>query len=176
MRFRHKSITVVIPTPSFAVQKRVCIKVRKLTLARNQQHNQIDRQIPHKQLILRYLRMINLSLESRMTMNLNSNFPQLTKEKITIWVTIRQFLSLLNLTFSLSLGVFYLLGYQSTDWQVSVSEWLAVWMAEFYVLTFYWDLGNEFFIEQVKEFFGWRVKDMGRYQLVNEEDFALDMD
>lgn len=49
-------------------------------------------------------------------------------------------------------------------------------MAEFYVLTFYWDLGNEFFIEQVKEFFGWRVKDMGRYQLVNEEDFALDMD
>lgn len=101
---------------------------------------------------------------------------KLTKEKITVWVTVRQFLSLVNLTFSLALGVLYAFGYEGNDWEVAFTEWTAVWAAEFYVLTFYWDLGDEFFIEQVKEFFGMQVRDKGKYKLVYDDEFALDMD
>ena len=95
---------------------------------------------------------------------------------MTAWVTVRQFLSLVNLTFSLSLGVLYLFGYKSTDWEVAVSEWTAVWAAEFYVVTFYWDLGDEYFVEQVKEFFGWQVRGKDQYKLIYDEEFALEMD
>lgn len=51
-----------------------------------------------------------------------------------------------------------------------------MWAAEFYVVTFYWDLGDEYFVEQVKEFFGWQVRDKGQYGLVYDDEFALDMD
>lgn len=95
---------------------------------------------------------------------------------MTVWVTIRQVLSLVNLTFSLSLGVLYVFGYRGDDWQVAVCEWTAVWAAEFYVLTFFWDLGDEYFVEQVKEFFGWQVRDKGRYNLLYDDELALEMD
>lgn len=76
----------------------------------------------------------------------------LTKEKTTIWVRIRQVLSFLDVIFSLSLGILLLQGYGSTDWQVAVCEWAAVLAVEFYLATFYWDLGDEYFIQQVKEY------------------------
>jgi len=76
----------------------------------------------------------------------------------------------------LSLGVLYLFGYRGKDWEVAVCEWTAVWTAEFYVLTFYWDLGDEFFVEQVKEYFGWQARDKGQYKLVFDDEYALEMD
>ena len=61
-------------------------------------------------------------------------------------------LSLLNVIFSLYLGLLLLQAYEDTDWQVAVCEWAAVLAVEFYLATFYWDLGDEYFIQQVKEY------------------------
>ena len=81
---------------------------------------------------------------------------------------------MLNLGFSLSLGVFYLMGYTSQDWPVPVSEWLILLSVELYALTYYFDLGNAYFIEQIKEVFGRRKND---YTLLedDEETYSLDL-
>ena len=71
--------------------------------------------------------------------------------KTTVWVTLRKILALSNMTFSISMGVFYLMGFTSQDWPVSVSEWMVLLSVEFYTLTFFFDLGNSYFIEQVRE-------------------------
>ena len=77
---------------------------------------------------------------------------------MTAWVTVRQLLSLVILTFSLSLGVLSLFGNNTTDWEVAVSEWMAVWATELYIVTFYWDLGDEYYIEQVRRISGGKLK------------------
>ena len=76
----------------------------------------------------------------------------LTKEKTTHWVRIRQVLCLVNVTFSLLLGLFLAKGYDNHTWQVATCEWTAVFAVEFYLATFYWDLGDEYVVKQVKDF------------------------
>lgn len=84
----------------------------------------------------------------------------MSEDKTTGWVILRQIFSLLVLFFTICLASLYLLGFQGTDWQVGVSEWAAVFSAEFYCATFYWDLGKEFLVEQVREVLGkaWWVR------------------
>jgi len=59
------------------------------------------------------------------------------------------------------------MGYGGDDWQVAVGEWSAVWSQQLYAFTFYWDLGDEYFIEQVREYFKWGD---GQYELVQDDD------
>lgn len=87
---------------------------------------------------------------------IDSDFLQLSTEKVTFYTVLRQILALLITTLSLSMGVLYLMGYSVHDWQIPVCEWGSVICAEFYVSTFYFDLGKEYFIEQVREFVGWK--------------------
>lgn len=75
------------------------------------------------------------------------------KLKRTPWILVRQTLAVLVTGFSGALGVCYFVGLKSTDWPVAVCEWSAVIMTELYVITFYWDLGDEFFIEQIREYY-----------------------
>ena len=81
------------------------------------------------------------------------SFKELSVDKGTgnKWPFIRQIISLANVFFSLYLGTLLVLGYSSNDWQVALSEWAAVLCANLYTLTFYWDLGDHYFIEQVQE-------------------------
>ena len=61
-------------------------------------------------------------------------------------------LCIVNVIFGLLMGFFLLKGYDSTTWQVATCEWIAVFAVEFYLGTFYWDLGDEYIVKQVKEY------------------------
>jgi len=67
------------------------------------------------------------------------------------WVYIRKIIALLNVFFTATLTVCFAIKLSPTHWLVPVSEWLAVFMTEAFALTFWFDLGDEFWIEQVKE-------------------------
>ena len=57
---------------------------------------------------------------------------------------------------------------------MSVSEWAAVLTVNLYALTFYWDLGEGYFIEQVHERLGaWRSS--GDERLDQDDEPGLNM-
>lgn len=79
----------------------------------------------------------------------------LLESEITNYVRLRKIFAVSEATSCFLLGAFYLMGYTSLDWQVASVEWMSFLWGECYVMTFYFDLGDEYFVEQIREVPSW---------------------
>jgi len=75
----------------------------------------------------------------------------LCKAETTSYVTMRKIFAIGVSTSCFLLGAFYLVGYTSLDWQVALVEWMSFVFGELYIITFYFDLGDEYYVEQIRE-------------------------
>ena len=76
---------------------------------------------------------------------------QLETSKCDKWVYIRKVLAVLIAFFTFTMLALFLIVKEKVDvGRIPVCEWAAVICAELYVGSFYFDLGDEYYIEQVR--------------------------